>query len=160
MTITADAPRFVKAVTCPRCKGTGFVSSRVAYWGVPGTCFGCDGLGEVEGDRATRAAAKAKEEARKAAGLAVYRDDLGYGVLTGAPAAEQRQAREFRDAVTTGFHLLEANDPDRFAKAVESVNAGHPRVFVALATYAVVEHGYRTPLGRDIVAPDGTTIGA
>ena len=159
MTATAEAPRFIKAVTCRRCAGTGFVSSNVAYWGVPGTCFKCDGLGEHEGDRATIAAAKATADARAAAARIVWQGDHGFGVLTGAPLAERTAARHFRDAVTSGWSMLEAADTERFERCVAAVNAGHPDVFVALATYAV-EHGFRTPLGRDVVAPDGTTIGA
>lgn len=159
MTMTAEAPRFVKAVTCPRCKGTGYVSSNVSYAGAPGTCFRCGGLGEIEGDRATVRAAKAAHEARCEAGRRLYRDDLGHGVLTGAPAAEVRDARIFREAVCFGFNTLEANEPERLAKAVESVLAGHPGVYVALAQYAVA-NGFRAMLDYPVVAPDGTTIGA
>ena len=135
MTTTAEAPRFVKAVTCRRCSGTGFVSSRVAYWGVPGTCFKCDGRGEHEGDRATIRAAKERSERRVAAAMILHRGDLGHGDLTGAPCAEVKAAREFRAAVVWGFDSLEAREPERFVKAVDSVLAGHPTVFEALAAY-------------------------
>ena len=33
--------------TCPRCKGTGLVSSPVCYAGVPGGCYQCDLKGVV-----------------------------------------------------------------------------------------------------------------
>lgn len=158
-TATPTRPRFVRAITCTRCTGTGYVESRVAYCGVPGTCFKCDGHGEVEGDAATIRAIKAAHKARCDAGRRVHRDDLGYGVLTGAPCAEIRNARIFRDAAAQGLAMLEANEPDRLARAVASINAGHPGVFVALATYAVT-NGYRAMLDHPVVAPDGTTIGA
>jgi len=37
--------------TCPRCKGKGFVDSIVAYCGIPGTCFNCEGRGWVYTDK-------------------------------------------------------------------------------------------------------------
>ena len=120
-----------------------------------------------EGDQVVKGQILARQEddepklaaARAAAARIVWQGDHGFGVLTGAPLAERTAARHFRDAVTTGWSMLEVADAERFERCVASVNAGHPGVFVALATYAV-EHGFRTPLGRDVVAPDGTTIGA
>lgn len=156
---TDTAPKLVKAVTCRRCTGTGYVASHVVVAGAPGTCLACLGDGVVEGDRATIAAAKGRAAARKTASLKVWSGDLGYGELTDRPLDERAAARNFRDAVTYGWSHLEANDTARHDRCVASVNADHPDVFVALAAYAL-SLGYVAPLGRDILAPNGTKIGA
>lgn len=99
---------------CRRCSGTGFVGGPVAYAGIAGTCFSCAGAGQVEGDKATLAAAKAYVEARRALGQAAL--DAGH-------------------AAHSGLSLLEANAPERLAKAVAAFAAGDVRVVPALAAY-------------------------
>lgn len=139
--IEAATAKLVKPITCRRCTGKGYVASHVVYANAPGTCFACDGLGIVEGDRATKAAAKAAGEARREAGRLLYTGDVGYGDLTDAGWELRAEARKFRDAVTYGFNRLEEDDPARFRKAVASVLAGHPAVFAALAAYGAQEAG-------------------
>ena len=38
-------------MTCPRCRGKGFISSPVVYAGAPGNCFFCAGDGETYKDK-------------------------------------------------------------------------------------------------------------
>lgn len=105
---------FTKAVTCKRCSGTGMVGGPVVLAGIPGACFKCQGIGQVEGDRATLAAAKQYVADRTA---------LGRAALTAGHAAH------------TGLGLLERNEPERCRKAVASFIAGDPRVIPALEAY-------------------------
>lgn len=114
MTTTAIA-KFVKPITCRRCEGKGAVASHVAHAGAPGGCFKCDGLGQVEGDKATIAARKAATVARTALGAAAF--------------AHSHEAH-------VGLSLLEVNAPERCDKAVAAFAAGDPRVLPALAAYA------------------------
>lgn len=100
--------------TCRRCQGTGFVGGPVVHAGAPGGCFTCDGLGQVEGDKATIAAAKAYVEARRTLGAAAF-------------AAGH--------AAHSGLSLLEVDAPDRLRKAVASFAAGDARVLPALEAY-------------------------
>ena len=46
---------------CNRCHGTGFRDSPRAHLGVPGLCFGCDGIGTYSAFEARRAAARKKK---------------------------------------------------------------------------------------------------
>ena len=41
-----------KKITCTRCRGKGYLSGCVVvYYGAPGTCFMCDGIGEIWADK-------------------------------------------------------------------------------------------------------------
>jgi hypothetical protein len=103
----------VKPKTCTRCKGTGH---RPGFDHVRlGICFGCNGRGEVEGDRATLAARKARSEARSALGKAAW---------AAGPDAH------------LGLSLLERDEPARLDKALDSFLAGRTDVVDALVTYA------------------------
>jgi hypothetical protein len=125
----------VKPTTCRRCSGTGYVNSHVHYAGVPGTCFTCAGAGQVEGDRATIAAAKAAAETRAAASRILHTGDVGSGDLSAATATERLAAREYRAAVVWGWNMLEVHEPARHAKAAASILAGRTDVYAALAAY-------------------------
>lgn len=124
----------VKPITCPRCKGTGLVSSRVVYGGAPGGCYKCAGHGVVEGDKATIAAAKARSERRIAAANILRNADLAtFGPVE--TATQRLAAREYQGTVVYGFDTLETREPERFVKAVEAVLAGHPQVIACLHAY-------------------------
>ena len=105
---------FVSPKTCPRCQGTGMVVSRVVHAGAPGGCFNCDGLGQVEGDKATIAARKTYCAQRRALGEAAW--DAGHKAYS-------------------GLSHLEMWAPERCRKAVASFAAGDPRVIPALIAY-------------------------
>lgn len=108
------APALVAPKTCPRCSGSGLVSSRVVYAGAPGGCFTCAGRGEVETDKATLAAAKQYGADRRALGEAAF--------------AAGHEAH-------SGLSALEVNDPARLACAVASFAAGRDDVVPALVAY-------------------------
>lgn len=101
---------FVKPRKCRRCQGKGTVVSPVDF----GRCFGCMGLGEIEGDKATIAARKLYTANRTALGRAAF--DAGH-------------------AAHSGLSLLEANEPERCRKAVASFAAGRTDVIPALEAY-------------------------
>lgn len=101
-------------VTCRRCQGKGYVSSRVVHAGAPGGCFSCNGEGVVEGDRATIAARKQYAADRTALGRAAF--DAGH-------------------AAHSGLSMLESNEPERCRKAVASFAAGRTDVIPALVAY-------------------------
>lgn len=136
MTTTTDTT-FVRAITCSRCSGTGFVQSHVEFNGVPGTCFKCAGYGQVEGDKATLAQAKASAERRRAARERVYSGDHGHGVADASWDATKRlQVREERGLATYALWVLEATEPERFDRAVDSILAERMDVYPALVAYA------------------------
>lgn len=123
-------PRFVKPVTCRRCSGTGEVASRVVHAGVPGTCFTCTGFGMVEGDPATKRAAKA----RKAAQQAIITTAIAEAVRRGLP-------HHTATALSYGIDHLHTHHPERYEKALDSHLSGHPGLFKALVVYTA-EAGY------------------
>lgn len=43
---------------CNRCKGTGFRDTPVAHMGIPGLCYGCNGVGTYEAFAAVQEAAR------------------------------------------------------------------------------------------------------
>ena len=114
MTTATNTKGFTKATTCRRCAGTGMVGGPVVYAGIPGACFKCDGTGQVEGDNATIAAKKARNEGRKALGQA---------------------ALDFSADAHWGLGLLEVNEPARVEAAIASFLAGRADVLPALAAY-------------------------
>ena len=113
-------PALVAPKTCSRCKGEGLVSASVrrTHFGVPGLCFKCNGVGQVEGDRATLAAQKAERLAAEA---------------RWSIAIDWFQTQDAD--VRRGFDLLEALEPERAQKALRSIEAGHPGVAAALLVY-------------------------
>jgi hypothetical protein len=112
----------VKPTTCRKCKGTGGFTYAS---GMPGTCGSCGGAGKVEGDKATIAAYKA----RQAEHTRIY--PLIVALAKTAPIFSRPSVSFASD----GLYLLEANDPARYAKAVASIEAGHPDVVRLLGEY-------------------------
>ena len=102
----------VKPRKCRRCEGKGFVPHARDM----GRCFGCDGVGEVETDRATIAAKKVRAQLRKDLGTAAF--------------AHSTEAH-------LGLNRLEADSPARLAKALDSFAAGRTDLLEALAAYGV-----------------------
>lgn len=100
----------IQPTTCRRCRSKGF-----GNWGPKGgQCYSCDGTGQVEGDKATLDAAKARNAAMAA--------------LTTAAFAHGFWAQ-------TGLARLQALAPERFEKALASHQAGRGDVLDALAAY-------------------------
>lgn len=136
MATTTDT-KYVRPITCSRCKGTGYVNSHVIYAAAPGGCFKCAGEGIVEGDKATLAQAKAAAERRRAARERVHLGDHGHGEVDASWDATKRlQVREERGLATYGLSVLEANEPERFDRAVDAILAGRMDVYPALVAYA------------------------
>ncbi len=104
--------------TCP-------ATSRVQLCriGVPGMCIACDGSGEVEGDAATLAAAKAERERQQA--------------ITGSVATwtERNRRGGLYSPAYRGLMALGALEPEREAKARAAIHRGDPRVDAALEAY-------------------------
>jgi hypothetical protein len=113
--------KLVKPITCRKCKGSGTFSY---VSGMLGTCSSCCGEGVVEGDKATNAAHKAAgEEYRRI-----------YPILLRLANSSFRTAGMLLLAYDA-LPLLKKNEPTRYAKAVASIEAGHPGVVKALAEY-------------------------
>lgn len=108
--VLSMATTFVQPKKCPRCDGTG--STPHSY--VHGVCFRCSGLGIIEGNRAAIAAAKLRQEQRRQLGHACFEADMFAHI---------------------GLSALEANEPERAAKALDSFVAGRTDVVSALAAY-------------------------
>lgn len=105
-----------RPATCRRCAGTGtFQTAR----GI-GPCFRCFGAGQVETDKA---ALRATQE----------RIDRQRAVAAAARAWVLTLPR--RSDAACGLELLQANEPERYLRACESIAAGHPAVEGALAAY-------------------------
>lgn len=111
-------------VKCRRCSGTGI-------WFEAGLCFGCNGAGVKTATRYT-----AEEKAAKRA-LA----ERSYGALkrittrTRELAGGRRNSRLEWDA-RYGFTTLRDREPERFAKMLDSLDAGRlDDVIHALAKY-------------------------
>jgi hypothetical protein len=114
----------VKPVTCKGCGGKGYV---ILASGSIGHHFICDGTGQVESDRKTIAATKARI-ARRGKIISALQD------LGNAHKKSYRIAHAI-----DGFDMLGRREPERAAKAEASILAGRPDVFLALADY-YVEH--------------------
>ncbi|KQP63098.1 hypothetical protein [Nocardioides sp. Leaf285] len=95
-------------VTCGKCHGDGTYTYSS---GAAGACSRCGGAGQVEGSRKARA-----ERAAYAATTRALFD-----------AARSRSHETYQAALQ-----LREEDPDRFARALASHTAGHPRVLEAL----------------------------
>lgn len=109
---------------CRRCRGTGQYANR-------GFCFRCHGGGIIDVTRYTPA--EKAERIRYAARRTAAVNALHYGV------AKQKdwQTAEVRLNIPVGFDLLEMNEPERFAKMLDSLEAGRVYdVAIALAAYA------------------------
>jgi hypothetical protein len=112
----------VKPVTCRGCGGKGFI---IMASGSIGHHFICDGTGQVESDRKTIAATKARIARR---GEIISRlQDL---------AAASKKSYRISHAID-GFDMLGRREPARQAKAEASILAGRADVFLALADYYV-----------------------
>ena len=133
---TTDTTKYVRPITCSRCKGKGYVNSAVVYAAAPGGCFKCDGEGVVEGDKATLAEAKAQAARRRAARERVHLGDHGHGEVDASWDATKRlQVRAERSMATYGLSVLEVNEPERFGRAVDAILAGRMDVYPALVAY-------------------------
>ena len=115
----------VRPVTCKGCGGKGFI---ILASGSVGHHFICDGTGQVESDRKTIAATKARIAHRGRIISALQ--DL---------AAADKKSYRISHAID-GFDMLGRREPDRVAKAEASILAGRPDVFLALADYYVAHH--------------------
>lgn len=129
---------FVKPITCSRCKGEGFLMGQmVVFAGVPGGCYKCEGHGVVESDKATIAAAKARQEAIQAMANTAF-DAL---IAGGVP-------RHRAMAIFTGIDHLRTEAPARYDAALASFAAGHPGLVRALWVYTAeagfIHYGGRT----------------
>lgn len=102
----------------------------VVHAGFPGTCYSCDGRGEVEGDAATIAAAKARSKAVK-------------GIIRHVTAEAERRglARHNAALLSYGLDHLATHEPARYEAALASFQAGHPRLTEAVVAYTA-EAGY------------------
>lgn len=139
------AAALVKPVTCSRCKGEGLVTSRVVFAGAPGGCYRCAGAGVVEGDRATLAAAKARNEAVI---------NMSRTTLEALEAAGVKRHQALN--VVYGIDHLATNAPDRYERALASFQAGHPGLVRALWAYTaeqgLVHYGTRALTADEAVA--------
>lgn len=111
--------------TCRKCKGTGdfyYVSGAI------GSCSRCLGEGVVEGDKAAIAAYKARQDEHARLYL------LLKALADQAPIFGRTFSLCF---ASDGLYLLEELEPERYAKAVSSIEAGHPQVVQALSDYFV-----------------------
>lgn len=111
----------VKPVTCKGCGGKGYI---MLASGSIGHHFICDGTGQVESDRKTIAATKARIARRGQ-------------IITALQNLATKETRYRTSHAIDGFDMLGRREPDRQAKAERSIFAGHPDVFLALADYYV-----------------------
>lgn len=124
-TFRAKAERkYVRAIPCPRCHSDGEVCG--------GTCFLCSGERFREGDPATlrRWAAQARRE--KSQHTEVTR--LTRTLAAKFPPVRDDEEQDYGTAVA-GYEKLLADSPERAARALASLRAGHPRVAQALVDY-------------------------
>lgn len=112
----------VRPVTCRGCAGKGFI---ILASGSIGHHFICDGTGQVESDRKTIAAHKAKVAHR--ARIISALQDLGNAHKKGFRISH----------AIDGFDMLGRREPERAVKAEASILRGHSEVFLALADYYV-----------------------
>lgn len=103
-------PGMVRPVTCRKCRGGGDYTYAS---GMPGACAPCAGTGQVESDRATIAARKARQDADSA----FYR----------AAAAHYK--------TQWAVSMLREHEPERYEKALGSFLNNHPGLNDALIAY-------------------------
>ncbi|MCB5280588.1 hypothetical protein [Arthrobacter sp. ES1] len=118
--------KLVKPITCRKCKGSG---TFVRASGMPDNCWPCLGAGVVEGDKPTLAQAKAAQAEH----------DRIYGALRDLARADKKVTYMINMA-SDGLYILQAKEPERAAKAIASIQAGHPGVVKALAEYYKANH--------------------
>lgn len=125
---TAQRTRLVKPVPCRRCSGNGLIEgySHVRL----GECFLCRGYGEVEGDPATLAAAKARAAAVQGI-ITLVIDAL---VEAGMPRHNAMMA-------SYGLDHLATHSPERYEAALVSYQQGRPGLVRAVVAYTA-ERGY------------------
>lgn len=109
----------VKPVTCKGCGGKGYI---ILASGSIGHHFICDGTGQVESDRKTIAATKARIERRGK-------------IITALQNLATKENRYRISHAIDGFDMLGRREPDRQVKAARSILAGRPDVLIALADY-------------------------
>lgn len=119
--------QLVTPKTCRKCKGSGTYTRSS---GMVDSCSCCLGAGVVEGDRATIAARKARQAEH----------DRVYGSLRALAQASPTTAY-MTSMASDGLYLLQANEPERAAKAIASIEASHPKVIRALAEYYTASKG-------------------
>lgn len=110
----------VRPVTCRGCGGRGFINLAS---GAIGHHFICGGTGQVEGDRKTIAATKAR---------IAHRGKIINALQDLANAS--KKGWRISHAID-GFDMLGRREPERAAKAEASILRGHPDVYFALADY-------------------------
>lgn len=111
----------VKPATCRKCGGSGiyhYVS------GALGDCSRCSGTGQVESDKATIAAQKAQDA-----------ENIRVGGLILGLARSDHKVTYMSHMALDGMDFLRIREPERYAKAVASVERRHPGVVKALAEY-------------------------
>jgi hypothetical protein len=113
----------VKPVTCRGCGGKGYI---ILASGSIGHHFICDGTGQVESDRKTIAATKARIAHRGR-------------IISSLQDLATKENRYRISHAIDGFDMLGRMEPARAAKAEASIFAGRPDVLLALADY-YVEH--------------------
>jgi hypothetical protein len=113
----------VKPITCRKCKGSG---TYMRASGMPDSCSWCVGAGVVEGDKATNDARKARQAEFTRL----------YPILMELARKAPIFGRTFStSAAFDALALLADKEPARYAKAVASLEAGHPQVVQALSDY-------------------------
>lgn len=121
-------------VKCRRCNGTGIWTGWTPA-GRGGECFGCDGTGSLVITRYTveeKAAIQDRLRRRNDAYTAIDSRARELGKQVGDS--------ELRWDATYGFAALEEQEPERYAKMLDSLDAGRlDEVINALAAY------YRAP---------------
>lgn len=111
----------VKPVTCKGCGGKGYI---ILASGSIGHHFICDGTGQVESDRKTIAATKARIAHRGR-------------IISSLQDLATKENRYRISHAIDGFDMLGRMEPARQKKAEASILAGRPDVLLALADYYV-----------------------
>lgn len=127
----------VKPITCRKCKGSG---TFIRASGMPDHCWPCLGAGVVEGDRATNDARKA----RQAELTRVY--PLIQALARKVPIFNRTFSTS---AASDALTILADKEPARYAKAIASLDAGHPRVVQALSDYFFANRAPEKRPGKD-----------
>jgi len=105
---------------CTRCAGTGMIESHVPHKGIPGLCLTCDGAGHV-------VPPTAEARAKKQAGRDACERETRLRMLLKTSVDADRRA-----LVLAAVTELETREPGRYAKMLDSLDAGR--------TEAVIEH--------------------
>lgn len=129
--------KLVKPITCRKCKGSG---TFMRASGMPDYCSWCVGAGVVEGDKATND----RREALQAEATRVY--PLIQALARKAPIFNRTFSTS---AAFDALAILADKEPDRYAKAIASLDAGHPRVVQALSDYFFANRPPATRPGKD-----------